>query len=304
MSNTSTSGQGSKKAILYGTLTASATALLGGALITAGNSTAPYGWSMFIALPAVTGFVAGCFGRFLWAALLTTFLSLIVCFVGLLFTGLEGIVCILMASPLIVAGALVGTFIGWSVRQAIDSRNSFLLIPFLGVPSVFAAGQVEERSHGPDRAETFVSTCIVSGSPEEAWDMIVRVDDISAKRPFLLRIGLPVPKYCTLEGTGVGAKRICHFDSGEIDEEITEWDPPNSFDVTITRARLPGRHWLRFEAASYRFEAVSPGRTAITRSTTITSKLRPGWYWRHFEKMGIEAEHGYLFDSLPLKKDE
>src|SRR6266852_1737351 len=185
MSNPSTIGPVSKKSILYGTLTASATALLGGALITAGNSTAPYGWSMFIALPAVTGFVAGCFGRFLWAALLTTLLSLVVCFVGLLFTGLEGLVCILMASPLIVAGALVGTFLGWLVRQAIDSQINLVLIPFLGLPSVFAAGQVEERSHGVDRVETVVSTCIVSGSPEEAWDTIVRVEDISAQRPFL-----------------------------------------------------------------------------------------------------------------------
>jgi hypothetical protein len=144
----------------------------------------------------------------------------------------------------------------------------------------------------------------VSASPEVAWETIVRVEDIATERPFLLRVGLPVPQSCTLEGTGIGAKRVCHFDSGEIEEEITLWDPPHRFDVKITQVSLPGRHWLRFESASYRFESVSPGRTAIIRSTTISSKLRPGWYWSHFEKMGVEAEHHYVFEALPLVKGD
>jgi hypothetical protein len=284
--------------LLVSTLASSATALFGGFLIAVGNATAPYGLTMFIALPVVTGFVAGCCSRFFRAAAVSTLLSIVICFVLLLFTGLEGVVCIIMALPLIVIGALAGALVGMAVRQVIDSRGTLCVASLLGLSSLYAAGQEEERTQGPDRVETAVSSCVVSGSPQEVWERISRVDRLSAERPILLQIGLPVPKYCTLEGAGVGAKRVCHFDSGVIEEEITAWDPPNSFDVKITRTTLPGRHWLHFESASYRFVAVSPSQTEITRATTISSKLRPGWYWRRFEEMGIEAEHRYLFDSL------
>jgi hypothetical protein len=304
MPNGSTTAPRTTKAILLGTLTACATAVIGGVLIHAGNETAPYGVSMFLVLPAVTGFVAGCFTRLFWAALVATILALLVCFLGLLFTGLEGIVCILMASPLIVAGAGVGAVIGWAVRSAIDLQGSLLLFPLLGVSSLFAAGQVEERSSGPDRVESIVSTYSVSASPEVAWDAIVRVEHIAGEKPFLLQIGLPVPTYCTLEGSGVGAKRVCHFDSGEIEEEVTEWDPPHNISVKMTRVNMPGRHWLRFENAAYHFESMSPGQTAITRTTTIASRLRPAWYWKNFEEIGVETEHRYLFDSLPLERIE
>jgi hypothetical protein len=304
MADISTPAPRAMKAILFGTVTACATAVIGGVLISAGNETAPYGVTMFIALPAVTGFVAGCFARFLWAALVATILSILVCFLGLLITGLEGIVCILMASPLIVAGAGIGALLGWCVRSAIDLQGSLLLFPFLGVSSLFAVGQVEERTNARERVETIVTTHIVSASPEAAWDAIVRVDHILGDKPFLLQIGLPVPTYCTLEGTGVGAKRVCHFDSGEIEEEVTEWDPPKQISVRMTRVSLPGRHWLRFESATYRFESASPGQTAITRTTTIASRLRPAWYWSQFERLGVQTEHGYLFDSLPLEKGQ
>ncbi|HSE20720.1 MAG TPA: hypothetical protein VLB68_03655 [Pyrinomonadaceae bacterium] len=36
----------------------------------------------------------------------------------------------------------------------------------------------------------------------------------------------------------------------------------------------------------------------ITRTTTITSRLSPAWYWQRLEKIGVETEHQYLFEEL------
>ena len=116
----------SPKAIVYASLTATATALAGGTLITLGDQTAAYGATMFIGLPAVTGVVAGCFARPLRAALIATLISVVLRFVGLFFTGLEGVVCILMAAPLILATATLGAGLGWAVRKKVDSRTNML----------------------------------------------------------------------------------------------------------------------------------------------------------------------------------
>jgi hypothetical protein len=280
------------------------TALLGGLLIAAGGDAAGYGVTLFLALPVATGFVAACFARPLRAALLATLLTLVLCCLGLLFTGAEGIVCIVMAAPLFVVGGLAGAGLGWLVRKAVDSRANLLLFPFLALGSVFAAGQAEERLEPPERVETVVSACTVSAPPEKVWAAIVTVNELSADKPLLLRLGLPVPRSCTLEGQGVGARRVCHFDGGVIEEDVTAWDPPQLLALKVVRTTLAGRHWLRFDSASYSLKPGGPGQTVVTRSTTIASKLRPGWYWSRLERLGVEAEHRYLFAALGGQQED
>lgn len=295
------------RVILLGVLVASSMALAGGTLVAYGSQTAWYGVTLFIALPFATGFITACFARTGPALVLSMALSIVVCFLVLLATGLEGIVCICMAAPLILAGAgagaLVGTGMGWLVRRVTKAPTNLAILPVTGALGLFGVGTVEDRFAGPDRMETVVSSVVVEGTLEETWDQILAREDISASRPLLLRLGLPVPQRCTLEGSGVGATRTCHFDSGVIEERVTTWEPPHRLDVRIVRSTLPGRHWLGFVSALYEMEEESPGRVRITRSTTISSKLRPGAYWRHFERMGVEAEHRYLFDGLANSRE-
>src|SRR5262249_25588348 len=127
-----------------------------------------------------------------------------------------------------------------------------------------------------------------------------------ADKPLLMQMGLPVPNRCTLEGSGAGAMRTCHFNTGIVEERVTAWEPPSRLDMQIVRVTLPGRHWLRLERALYVIEELSPEKSKVTRTTTISSKLRPAWYWRFFERMGVEAEHSYMFDFLAgsLKQGE
>jgi hypothetical protein len=272
-------------------------ALLGGALV-AGSETAPFGLTVFIALPIATGFTSACFTRLLSAILLTSGLSILLSCLALLFTGKEGVVCIVFALPLILVGAVIGAVLGWLVRGWIDSPANLALFPLVGILGVFGIGAAEDRLGGDERIEPVTSVVTLDASAEEVWSALLAPDDVSANRPLLLRMGLPVPLRCSLEGTGLGARRTCYFDSGVIEERVTRWEPARRLDFQIVRSTLPGRHWLGFESASYIMEELDPRQTRVTRMTTITSKLCPAWYWRHFEHMGVDAEHRYLFESL------
>jgi hypothetical protein len=168
----------------------------------------------------------------------------------------------------------------------------------IGLSSIFGAEQIEDCLATHDRVETITTTRVIHGTPEQLWERILSIDEVSGTKPLLLRIGLPVPKSCAMEGSGLGARRICYFENGSIEEEVTYWGPGRQLDLRITRSTLPGRHWLQFESASYQLEAVTPTETRLTRTTTISSKLRPAWYWRFFEEMGVQTEHRYVFDSL------
>jgi hypothetical protein len=287
---------------LLGTVVGISLAVLGMALISKDHTNASYGYSMFIILPLATGMVIGCFSRSIWWAVVSVLLVIVVGLGLMLIGGLEGVICILMAFPLLCAcalfGVLLAAFISWLVRKTSGPGSHMVVLPLIGFSMIFAADKVENRLPDAYRVETVTTSRVLVATPEKIWSRILSVDEVSGKKPWLLYIGLPVPKSCTMEGSGIGARRVCYFETGAIEEEVTHWEPGRRLDLKIVRSTLPGRHWLQFESASYELEPLSATETRLTRRTTISSKLCPGWYWRFFEDMGIQAEHRYLFDSV------
>lgn len=113
-------------------------------------------------------------------------------------------------------------------------------------------------------------------------------------------VGSPVPQRCVMQGHGIGAKRTCYFNVGYIEETVTAWNPPYYLGLSIDRTHMPGRHWLGFESAQYRLQA-NGSRTLLSRTTTISSHLHPAWYWRRFERLGVESEHDYILRDVVVR---
>jgi hypothetical protein len=265
------------------------------------------GGVLFLLLPFVTGFATALLsrGRNLIAASLV--IGALICTAFLLATGKEGWVCLLMSTPLIVIGLTIGALFGVIVRRKLIDETPkphvtalflLLVVPFF----LMGANRAEEKSRRTPRAETITNKLIVDAPPEVVWNQLKSVDKISGSKGLLMRIGLPVPVSCAMEGEGVGAKRTCYFESGHIEERVTEWDPPRSMKFAITEFDVPGRPWLSFQDAEYQLTQDN-GHTVITRRTTIVSRLSPAWYWRRLEQIGVETEHEYLFQELKRRMD-
>jgi len=116
-------------------------------------------------------------------------------------------------------------------------------------------------------------------------------------------MGLPVPEKCLLEAERVGARRICYFDGGRIEEEVTEMNKPFLLKMKVTHYDLPGIKWLTFKDAIYTFHPHDQG-TIITRITTYTSSLAPRFYWSLCEQSAIESEHEYVLNDLKRRLNE
>jgi hypothetical protein len=273
---------------------------LGGFFLARDNSGA-MGLVIFGLLPFLTGFVTALLtqGRNILIASLT--IGAIACTAFLILTKMEGWVCVLMSAPIIAIGMVIGALIGAFVRRRVQKSTRpklfcFLIIlvtPFFLV----GASSSEEKSRRTPRAETVTNQLIVDASPEVVWNQLKSVDKITGTKGLLMTIGLPVPVSCVMEGEGVGAKRTCYFETGSIEERVTEWRPPNLMRFDIVASDVPGRPWLTFQDASYEITSQN-GRTVVTRSTTIVSRLSPSWYWRPLEEIGVETEHKYLFEEL------
>lgn len=261
---------------------------------------------LFMALPFVTGFATALVARRWNIVLASLIIGLIFASTVLLLTRKEGWVCVLMSAPLIVVGLGVGALLGVLARLLINKvrRPNVITLVLLLVLPLFLTGasEIEKPVRRLPRAETFTSVLRVNATPDKVWNAVKTMDRVDGHKGFLMRIGLPVPVRCEVDKEAVGGTRTCYFETGYIQERITEWDPPHSMKLEITSWDIPGRPWLAFRDASYELH-VEKGQTVMTRTSTIISRLLPATYWRRFEEIGVTTEHEYLFEAIRNRLD-
>jgi hypothetical protein len=274
---------------------------LGGYLLIRGDRS-DFGWGMFVAVPFVSGFAVAALVRKPRRVFACEVVGGIITFSVLLFSGWEGIICCAMSLPLVAGGVAVGAYVGYKVRgrfidQMAGPGKAAALIVFLSPFFIAAVDRVERPFRSVQQREVFTTEITVPVPVERAWDLVARMRPLDGPRPFLLRVGLPVPTRCELSEAAVGATRVCYFDSGLIAQEVTEWQRPSFMRMRVTNSTLPGRHWLSFIDASYELSAEG-GQTRVVRHTTIGTRLYPRWYWRPLERWGVTSEHEFVLSNL------
>jgi hypothetical protein len=260
------------------------------------------GGVLFLMLPFVVGATMGLVTpRAIFSSvLLAGTVSLLICLGTLITMHVEGILCSVLAFPLIFVALAIGAGLGLLLRKLIspfESVTTNCVILLIAPALLFGGHRAELKHFGPPRTQIVTTTMHLPAKPEEVWANIQSLDRLAGRKPFLMHIGLPIPQKCVLQGTSVGSKRICYFDQGSIEESVLEWDPPRKMRLAIDRTNMPGRHWLEFDGAEYDLTGDDTG-TTITRITTIRSNLRPAWYWGRFERWGVQSEHEYLFSDV------
>jgi len=289
------------RATAVGALAGTTIGLLAFFFLTSGHHPT-MGSVLFLMVPLVAGFSVALVARQPNSVVAAALLSVLCSLVLLIALGKEGVLCAILAFPIILAGLAIGAVIGVLFRRVLDKRAAKPTMPtgllLLVAPLLVVAGERMERPllECP-RIETVQTTIEVNDSAEDVWRDILTIDSVQAAKPLLMYVGLPVPQRCTMRGRGLGGKRTCYFNVGYIEETVTAWNPPYYLGLSIDRTHMPGRHWLGFERAEYRLEA-KQAITVLTRRTTVTSNLAPSWYWRPFERLGVASEHSYILQNV------
>jgi len=289
------------KGVLVGAITGVVLGL-GGFYLAEIPRTHAMGMVMFLLVPSAAGFAITMVSdkpqRVSAAVLLATIASLTL----LIAEGMETLLCAALAFPVLLVGLLIGIGLGYLFRKyaaKLGGNNvTFTSIVLLFMPLLIHAGhRVELSTLVHPRREIVTSTIKIAAEPVDVWTDLLSFDSLSAKKPWLMYVGLPIPMRCVMEGSGIGAKRTCYFNHGYTQETVIEWSPPNVMHLSVDRTNMPGRHWLSFEDARYELRREG-NETVLTRSTTIISNLYPALYWRPFERWGVSSEHGYIFRDL------
>ena len=143
--------------------------------------------------------------------------------VFLLFTAIEGLVCIIMALPIILFAVGLGWAVGkifrqmWKKKDEVNLKLSFSPIIIIAIAYFF------EVFSGSTMVPAAVSsTVLLNASPSEVYNAIIEVDTVNVDLNLLQKLGLPIPRKCTLTKEKVGGLRICDFEECQIFETITE----------------------------------------------------------------------------------
>jgi len=286
---------------LVGTLAGGSVGLLGSACWTL--VVGEYGWGLFLGTPLVMGFVAARLanqhediGRrasckiALWSVLLGG--------LAMLALAIEGIVCLLMAAPLIGVMAVLGALAGrkWALRQGVGTTRlrSVALLPLLMA--------VETQLPPADSFED-VRSIEIAASPAAVWDSVVHMGPIPARPAAPFGWGLAYPLRGTIRGEGPGAVREGVFSTGVAYEQVTVWEPGKrlEFDVLsdppmmhelspyreVHAPHLSGYFMTR--DARFRIEPLANGKTRLTLATRHELSIAPIAYWKPISLWAIHA---------------
>ncbi|NOS93268.1 MAG: polyketide cyclase [Cyclobacteriaceae bacterium] len=268
-----------------------------------------YSWVLFILLPIVLGIALGAMPnkKYILIGALTTTAIVLIC---LVFPGLSGLLCIVMALPIIVPLIFLGYVLAhlWKRYRQIKGTNhlSILVLPL--VPFLIAAPTEHYLKKDKEVISEVKTEQIFNYTPEQVYDAIKSVDTLDAEKPYLMYFDLPIPTKCVLEKEEVGGLRTCYFKAGNsstndfgsgiIVERITELERGRVLKMDVIDYKLVGRNWLGFKEAIYYFTKIGDGQCKMTRITTYTSVLSPRFYWEPLERLGIQQEHEYVFNNL------
>lgn len=231
-------------------------------------------------------FLMGLVGAWVWSPLklrigTTLLYSLYTTLIGLAGAAIvfhEGVICLLMASPLILiflaAGALVG--------RAVFGRNSndrmkVSVLPLLGV--ILAA----EPGFRESNLAVMTDEITIAARPEQVWPHVLAFSEIpEPPRYWLFRIGLPYPTATTNGGNFVGADRACEFSGGVVFEEKVAVIEPNrrlAFDIVKMPPDPELMGHIDTTRGEFELRDNGDGTTTLIGRSWYRLHVRPLWYF-------------------------
>jgi hypothetical protein len=241
--------------------------------------------SIFV-VPFVMGFVAARFWQgisfriwhSLFNAFVTTCLSVSV---AALFFG-EGIICLILLSPLFYLAVLAGAETGRIWYRSRGDRLNAVVWPAL---FIIAAGEPMLRS---PHEGVVVDEILITAPPERVWPHVTAFETIPAPPHYwLFRIGLPYPQRTTNDGNFIGADRACEFSGGAVfRERISGFEPARLLTFEIVESPRDPELIGHLDARRGQFELRDnrDGTTMLIGRTWYSLHVRPAWYfdwWTH-----------------------
>lgn len=229
-----------------------------------------------------------------WRLAGAPFLAVLCFLIAALLFQLEGLVCVLIISPLFLFEAWLGAFIYARIADPLPQQRNKVLVVAAFALLPFVAGPLENYLNSPDSFRRVENVVEINAPAAVVWQHIIRVAPIRAADlgPSLIDdIGFPRPVEATLSHEGVGGVRHATFERGvEFIETVDDWQPLRrlSFSIVPNTATIPpttfdehvivGGRFFDVLRGTYELPPAGPGRTRLVLHSRQRLSTHLNWY--------------------------
>jgi hypothetical protein len=273
-----------------------------------------YGWTIFVLAPLILGGLGSLgvqpatAGKAAGSGALAVAIAMC-CF---LFIGLEGLICIAMASPLVLPLGALGGWLAYQAGRSGRTTSSVAMVLLLA-----PAGITWDATARPPVFEVR-SAIVIRATPEQVWKHVVTFAELPEPREWYFRAGLAYPMRARISGSGAGAVRYCEFSTGPFVEPIEIWNEPRLLRFRVTENPAPMHEWSPYahvlprhlhgylvsKEGQFRLTGLENNRTLLEGTTWYQHGLWPAEYWRWWSDAIIHRIHLRVLNHIRALAEE
>ena len=199
---------------------------------------------MFVGIPFMLGLIATLLHavhqrRTFWECISVALSACALFGACVFFLAMEGIICLIMASVIVVPLSCLGALAGFGIQS---NHHASRVPPVLLLSCLLLMGF--EKMENPKPVPYSVTSMVeVDAPPEVVWSHVVSFSELPPVEDWIFKTGLAYPLRAEIEGEGVGAVRHCVFSTGAFVEPITIWDEPRHLRFDVTAMPEPMQEW-------------------------------------------------------------
>jgi hypothetical protein len=238
-------------------------------------------FSEFVIIPILMGIICSWNWRNLQikrrsSALYSLCNSLIAILLSYILLG-EGVICLLIVSPLIFGFMCLGTYIG---RKMFQVNNNELNVSIMALLLFVFIGDSLSEHHYENEVTDQIT---INATPDKIWKNVVAFKPIKQKNSYwLFNIGMPSPMATTITGYYKGAGRKCIFSNGYVfGEKIVTYDEKKdlTFDI-VNQPRDPEiMGHIDIERGQFLLHDNGNGTTTLIGNSWYKLYVFPVWYY-------------------------
>ena len=257
-------------------------------------------WPSLIFIPFIVGLVAAWFWRRLNRSLAISFLDALFTFlVSLALAAIvmgEGVVCLVIASPLLYVFLLTGLLLGRLWFRSNDSKLRLTIFPLLALLTL------GESLYHSQKQAVVTDEILIHATPDKVWPHVLAFSEIPDPPDYwIFRIGLPYPTQTTNGGNFVGADRQCMFSDGiVIKERVAEFVPQQklTFDIIEQPTHPEAYGHITLHRGQFVLRDNRDGTTTLFGSSWYTLHVRPQWYFDLWTRDMTRAVHMRVLNDV------
>ena len=250
-------------------------------------------WPSFLLIPFIVGLVAAWFWRRLNRSLAISFLDafwiLLISLASAAIILREGVVCLVIVSPLFYVFLWTGVLVGRLWFRPNYSKLQLTIFPLLALVTLG-----ESLYHSEERA-VVTDRIVIHAPPAKVWPHVLAFPEIPDRPDYwIFRLGLPYPTTTTNGGNFVGADRQCIFSNGVvIKERVAEFVPNEklTFDVAEQPTDPEAYGHITLHRGQFVLQDNHDGTTTLIGSSWYTLHVRPRWYFDLWTRDMTRAVH-------------